>query len=295
MKGYFEGWYFKQQAPGDGPMLALIPAVHMDGGGRRTGSIQIVTPDEAWCVELPEAPLYTRRPVLTVNAGGSFFSERGLALNIRQKEITLTGKLRFGPLTKPRGDIMGPYRFVPFMECRHSVFSAAHSVYGSLTLNGQTLDFSGGCGYIEGDWGRSFPKRYAWTQAAWPEAGRPDGAGCSVMLSAAEVRPFGAPFMGVIGVVYFQGVQHRLATYRGAKLVSADSGRISVRQGDCVLTAQLLEADTAARQSLRAPVSGNMVRVVRERLRCRAWYTFSVKDRVLFDDVTDSASFEYEL
>jgi tocopherol cyclase len=289
MMGYFEGWYFKQQAPGNGPMLALIPAVHMDGGGHRTGSIQIVAPDGAWCVKLPEAPVYTRRPVLTVKAGGNFLSERGLALDIRQKDITLTGEVRFGPLTKPRGDIMGPYRFVPFMECRHSVFSLTHSIWGSLTLNGQPLDFTGGCGYIEGDRGRSFPNKYAWTQAAWP------AADCSVMLSVAEVCPFGAPFMGVIGIVYFQGVQHRLATYRGAKLVSAGDGRISVRQGDCLLTAQLLEADTAARQSLRAPVSGNMVRVVRERLRCRARYTFSVKDRVLFDDVTESASFEYEL
>lgn len=293
--GYFEGWYFKQQAPGAGPMLAVIPAVHMDGSGRRTGSVQIVAPDRAWCVKLPEAPVYTRRPVLTVKAGGSYLSARGLVLDVRQRDITLTGELRFGPLTKPRGDIMGPYRFVPFMECRHSVFSVAHTVRGSLTLNGQLLDFNGGCGYIEGDRGQSFPNKYAWTQAAWPDAGRPDGVGCSVMLSAAEVRPFGMPFMGIIGVVYFQGVQHRLATYRGAKLVSAGAGHLSVRQGDYVLTAQLLEEDADARQSLRAPVSGNMVRVVRERLRCRARYTFSVKDRVLFDNVTENASFEYEL
>lgn len=325
MPGYFEGWYFKQQK-GDAA-VAFIPALHTDGG-RKSASLQIVTPDKAWALDFPRVSVRVDRSsgrLPVIEAGGSVFAAGGLRLDLQHPELTVSGELRFGQLTLPKGDIMGPYRFVPLMECRHSVFSLIHTVAGSLTLNGQTLDFSDGAGYIEGDRGRSFPKRYLWTQCSWDcgsrlenrdaEGGVPyesaslthrlpspvgvatlgdpqfAAARCALMLSAAEVRPFGLPFIGMIGFVYFEGKEHRIATYRGAKIVELGGGRITVHQGDLTLTAQLL---AHAAQSLGAPVSGNMSRLIRESLRCRARYIFSVKDRVLFDYVTERASFEYE-
>ena len=38
---YFEGWYLKHQQGND--TIALIPAVHMDGKGDTSASIQVVT------------------------------------------------------------------------------------------------------------------------------------------------------------------------------------------------------------------------------------------------------------
>jgi len=51
------------------------------------------------------------------------------------------------------------------MECYHGVLSFSHSLQGSLTLNGKVLDFSGGRGYIEKDWGQSFPAAWVWCQS----------------------------------------------------------------------------------------------------------------------------------
>jgi hypothetical protein len=91
---------------------------------------------------------------------------------------------------------MGPFRFVPLMECRHSVLSMSHSLSGSLRLNGKSVCFNGGVGYIEGDRGHSFPRRYIWTQCNWREE-----SPCSLMLSAADI-PFAAgTSAGIIGVV----------------------------------------------------------------------------------------------
>lgn len=67
----------------------------------------------------------------------------------------------FTPL---RSDIMGPFRFLPGMECSHGVISMGHSLEGKLDLNGKRIDFSGGTGYVETDRGRSFPSAYLWTQ-----------------------------------------------------------------------------------------------------------------------------------
>jgi hypothetical protein len=289
-------------------MIAFIAAEH-SWRGRKTGSIQIVTPDKSWYIELPGAEIAADRKALLIKAGDSTFSKDGADVNVRSRDVTIIGRLTFGKLTPPHSDIMGPYRFVPFMECRHSVFSLTHPISGSLTVNGRTLDLTGGVGYIEGDRGRSFPKRYIWTQCSWEDKSRPRLEPCSLMLSVAEVKPFGAPFIGIIGFVYFQGMEHRIATYRGAKLISAENGAVSVRQGDYILTAQLLDygassegeargqenaQQTQVAHALRAPVSGEMVRLIKERLTCRARLTFTMKDTTLFDIVTDQASFEYE-
>jgi hypothetical protein len=301
MSGCFEGWYFKQQSHNGDQMIAFIPAVHTDGSGHKSGSVQVVTPEKSWTVILDRPPVSHLKPALSVKAGGNMFSAQELRVDIRQPDLTVSGSLRFGPLIPPGGDIMGPYRFVPLMECRHSVFSLRHTVAGSLTLNGRNLDFTDGTGYIEGDRGRSFPKRYVWTQCAWEEDGEAGKSPCSLMLSVADVRPFGLPFTGIIGFVYFGGIEHRIATYRGAKILSAGNGAVSVRQGDDMLTVQLLDGgvqkqDGVCREAqvLRAPVSGEMKRLIRESLACRARYTFSVKERVLFDHITERASFEYE-
>jgi hypothetical protein len=172
------------------------------------------------------------------------------------------------------------------MECRHSVFSLTHDVRGSLTVNGETLNFTNGVGYTEGDRGRSFPERYIWTQCSWDAPGR-----ASLMLSTATVKPLGRAFTGIIGFVYFKEKEYRLATYYGAKLQTIGNGALTVRQGPYELTARLLKDGC---QTLSAPVSGAMTRLIRESLACRAAYRFSENGRVLFEFETDKASFEYE-
>ena len=68
--------------------------------------------------------------------------------------------------------------FLPGMECSHGVISMTHALEGALSINGRTLDFTGGTGYIETDRGRSFPHAYLWAQCAW-------GSHSGFMLSAA--------------------------------------------------------------------------------------------------------------
>ncbi len=294
MTDYFEGWYFKQQSARE--MIAFIVARHTRRG-RKMGSVQIVTPDRAWFVEVPGSTVAADRKALLIRAGDSTFSKDGLEVNIRGRDIAVTGRLSFGKPLSPRGDIMGPYRFVPFMECRHSVFSLVHRVSGSLMVNGHVMDFTDDSGYIEGDRGRAFPGRYIWTHYMDEDQTAGRSGLFSLMLSVADVRPFGIPFIGTIGFVYFEGTEHRIATYRGAKIVSAGNGAVTVRQGDDTLTAQLLDGGAnpfRTGQILRAPVSGDMARHIKESLKCRARYIFTRKERVLFDFVTEQASFEYE-
>lgn len=278
MRGSFFGWYFKCQS--DTQTLAVIPAVHQVGR-KRTCSIQIITDDDAWAIEFP-ADVF-RKKGKTIFIGRNRFGERGIRLEIHTPKLTVKGNLDFGPLSPLKYDIMGPFALVPFMECRHSVWSMRHTVSGTVWINGNKYSFQHAFGYWEGDRGRSFPKEYLWTQCCFP--------GGSLMLSVAEIPIAGLHFTGIIGVVLWKGKEYRLATYLGARTAKIENGMVRIVQGNLELEACLLKQTG---HPLKAPIGGDMSRVIHESAVCRASYRFRRKKQTLFAFASDRASFEYE-
>ena len=217
--------------------------------------------------------------------GQSDFSERGIDLHIQQDSLSLQGALRYGSFTSLQSDIMGPFRFFAGMQCAHGVISMGHPLNGTLELNGERLDFSGGTGYIETDRGRSFPSKYLWTQCVWdgPERG-------SLMLAIATIPlPVGG-FTGCICSVLYRGREYRLATYRGTKIDKWSPYGAVIRQGRYCLEVELLNERW---QPLRAPVEGRMERTIHESLCAEVRYRFWHGDHLLFQHTAPNASFEY--
>lgn len=249
MNDYFSGWYFKIQTRDK--TIALIPSVHTIEQ-KHTTSIQFITDTE------------------------TCFSAK------------VKGWLRFSDLTPIKYDIMGPFQFVPCMECRHSVFSMMHRVDGALTINGEEYSFENALGYWEGDRGFSFPKEYAWTHCFIEEKDLLQG---SLMLSVADIPLTGFHFTGIIGIVYWKGKEYRFATYLGARVVQKEKQRLLIRQGNMELEARLLESQA---YPLQAPVGGKMQRMIRENIRCKAFYRFRIRGQTIFVFETEKASFEYE-
>lgn len=278
MRDSFYGWYLKCQS--DTQTLAVIPAVHK-AGRKRTCSIQIITNDGAWTVTLSGKSY--RRTGKNIFIGKNRFGENGIYLDIDTQNITAKGRLYFGALTPLKYDIMGPFSLVPFMECRHSVLSMKHWVLGKMCINGQEYSFYNGRGYWEGDEGRSFPKKYAWTQCNFKDG--------SLMLSVADIPIAGLNFTGVIGVILWRGRQYRFATYLGARVVKKRNGIIRIVQGNMSLDVYLIKSD---KKALMAPSNGDMVRTIHESVVCTAAYRFKKGNRTIFNFKTDSASFEYE-
>lgn len=278
MIGTFYGWYMKCQS--DTQALAVIPAVHQVGS-KRTCSIQIITETDTWTLPF-SADVFCKKGKY-VRIEKNLFGWQGIHLAIQTPEVTVKGKLRFGPLLPLKYDIMGPFAVVPFMECRHSVYSMQHLVNGTLYINGQKYSFQNSCGYWEGDRGRSFPKEYIWTQCSFAEG--------SLMLSIADIPIGGIHFTGVIGVVLWKGKEYRIATYLGARAVLIKNRRVKIVQGNLELEAWLLEENG---HPLKAPKTGNMVRTIQESVTCRACYRLMKRGRTLFSLETDKASFEYE-
>lgn len=279
MRNYFYGWYFKCQSATQ--TLAIIPAVHKSEQ-KKFCSIQIITEHHAWKANFPAAAFHRTGGDIWIEKNR--FGEKGILLEIHSPELNVSGKLRFGPLLPLKYDIMGPFSLLPFLECRHSVQSMRHVIYGEVHINEQEYLFHNALGYWEGDQGHSFPKEYAWTQCSFP--------GGSLMLSVADVPIAGFHFRGIIGVVLWKGREYRLATYLGAKAVQAQNGKLRIIQGNLELEARLLRA---VRHPLKAPAKGDMTRTIHESAACQAFYRFRKGEHIFFSFKTDRASFEYEL
>lgn len=278
MRDYFCGWYLKCQ--NEDQTIALIPVYHI-AERKKTCSVQVITDDGSWNVVFPYGEL--KMQASGVDIAHNSFGMEGIRLNLRTLELTATGSLRFGPFARVKYDIMGPFRYVPFMECRHRIFSMRHSVNGSLEINGVSYEFKDGVGYIEGDRGYSFPKEYLWTQCCFPEG--------SVMLSVADIPFCGFRFTGVIGAIQYRGTEYRLGTYLGARAVSIRDGAVEIIQGRRKLTVKRLEKKG---HPLAAPAGGKMSRTIHETAACRAYFHYQEKGRTIFEFETDHASFEYE-
>jgi len=281
---YFEGWYLKHQTK-DGSALALIPAFHIDNKGRRSASLQVITDSGAWWMEYPDTKFHAAEKQFQIRTASCIFLEKGIRVEIEENRLSLHGALRYGPFTPLKSDIMGPFQFFAGMECAHGVISMGHSLEGSLTLNGERMDFSGGVGYIETDRGKSFPSAYLWTQCSWTEYG------CSSLMLSVATIPFPlGDFTGCICALSHRGREYRLATYRGAKVERWSSSGAVIRQGKYRLDVEVLNENSRV---LRAPVEGNMRRTIHESLCTTVHYRFSCGGQVLFEHTDPHASFEF--
>ncbi len=278
MYQYFYGWYFKCQS--ETQTLAIIPAYHKSKSGSSC-SIQLITNDGAWNLSFPYHTLSNHS--FPISIAQNYFGQDGIRLSIRTSDCCAFGFLRFNTLSPIRYDIMGPFHYLPFMQCRHSVLSMRHSVHGSLTIQGIRYTFTDGIGYIEGDRGYSFPKHYIWTQCFFQNG--------SLMISVAHIPMGFFHFTGVIAIIHWNNNEYRLATYLGAKIVKIKNREIVIQQKNWILSAKLLESHA---HPLLAPVKGAMKRTISESVSCCASYCFRQDAQTLFSFETNQASFEYE-
>jgi len=278
MGRYFCGWYFRCQS--DHQTLAVIPSYHKTATGNSC-EIQLITDSDAFHISFPYADF--EKNSRSISIADNHFGTDGIKLNIQKPDFYARGNLHFGPFTEIRYDIMGPFKRIPFMQCRHNIYSMHHRVSGEITINGVPYCFQNAIGYMEGDRGRSFPRKYVWTQCSFPDE--------ALMLSIADIPLGEFHFTGVIGIVYLRGREYRLATYLGAKAIKIAPDEIIVKQGNYTL---FVKPDKISGYPLHAPVSGAMNRVIHEHPSCKIYYRLEEGGIPLLEWEEKNAAFEYE-
>jgi tocopherol cyclase len=284
---YFEGWYYRLINAAEDQRYAIIPGVFLGADGH--AFIQILeghTRRTAYHT-FPLEQFQADRQRFEVRVGESIFTRQSLSLALD----------RPGPLGQIRGElrlqggqpwpvrwfapgIMGWYAWMPWMECYHSVLSFDHSISGALEVEGQGHIFDGGRGYIEKDWGKSFPAGYIWFQSNHFDAPR-----VCLTASIAMIPWLGSAFRGFIIGLWLNGRLYRFATYTGAR---TERLALQDERVDWVVSDRRLRLEMQALQAggglIYGPTQHNMGRRVDETLDAYLHVRLSERGgRVLFE------------
>jgi len=266
-KEYFEGWYYKQVNLNHDVTISFIFGYSTNKLNPHS-FIQIIrtNPLKTYYISYPLDSFKITNNGYTI--GETHFSIDTLILNIKDKEIDCSGQLNFFELTELKGNnwympnIMGPFSYIPNMECNHGVVSMHHKVNGILKLNNESYEFSDDIGYIEKDWGTSFPNRYIWLQG-----NHFIQKDTSFMLSVANIPFLGFNFEGLIASLTINGKSYRFATYTGAfkrKLDKLNHGfDLRIRRG---LYKLVIEVHVDEQADLVSPQNGLMMNTIKEGL-----------------------------
>lgn len=174
-KEYFEGWYYKQATPDERTVICFIPGLSISKG-KTSPFMQVILAQksgETWRQTtdwLDYADKRSQDEPFSFEVGKNCFSRDTIRIDFITDRLKVKGELSFHnmialPTSSWAPTIMGPFSYLPAMECIHNVISLDHTIEGILTINGDVIDFTKGKGYIEKDWGGSFPSRYIWLQS----------------------------------------------------------------------------------------------------------------------------------
>ena len=254
-KNYFEGWYFKQVGL-NGAKIAVIPGVSLSEDSHAFIQVFDGRSGQSYYFEYPVEAFRPEKNPFAVVIGDNRFSYDGVELNL---EGRITGSLSFSGITPyswkwyERG-VMGWYGYVPFMETYHGLLSLDHRVEGVISIEGDIQIFKEGRGYVEKDWGKSFPSSWIWMQSnGFKEQGT------SLMFSTAVIPWLSSSFIGHLAILRFNNKTFNLSTYRGGNIIQLNKTKegvsIQVQTKTHLLGIKAIQGDSV---SLKSPVEGLM-------------------------------------
>lgn len=263
---YFEGWYYKQVSKNLDVVYSFIPGISLNPEHPHA-FIQVINgiTGETQYVEYPISSFSYDKKQLWVKIADSVFTRDNMLLQIDSPLIQLNGQLHFSdgidyPTSVFTPGIMGWYSFVPFMECKHGVVSVTHQIEGNLKINESIINFTGGKGYIEKDWGRSFPESWLWLQSNHFQQSE-----ACIMISIAKIPWLGSHFTGFLGFLYLEGGFYKFSTYNNSKITVFDYSNqtvnLQIKNKEYSLSVKAYLKNSGI---LLAPDAGKMDRRIKE-------------------------------
>jgi len=256
-KRYFEGWYYKLLSADESHAFAFIPGIAMDENGSQQAFIQVLDGKKrkAEYFKFDAADFKPTKGRFDLSIGANHFTRTGFEVNLPK----ITGALEFKDQVPwshnwYSPNIMGPFTFVPFMQCYHGILSMNHTIQGQLSIDGHDIDFTGGRGYMEKDWGKSFPSGYIWMQSNHFSI-----PGISMKSSVAKIPWLGSSFIGFIAGVLLQDRLIEFTTYNLTRLRKsyADASTVHIVMENRKHRLEL-KADRQAATALASPIQGFM-------------------------------------
>lgn len=248
----FEGFYCKS-AKSDGTTLVVICG-YVKSGQHSHAFIQVSTQDSETCYfEYPIDQLKVSDEEFNFSINGHCFSKEGISINekdcvinIKFEKFTAWKRSFFKPT------VMGLLSYIPFVECKHDVTAPSLTISGKAQVGNNEVNFKNASGYIDKNWGASFPEKYFWGHVA----GFSDS---SISIQFAKGCPkwllWKVPVY--IGFLRIDGKTHTFSSVKSGKLTMINVGHreISLENSKYRI---ILKFNGGTALNLKAPLNGKL-------------------------------------
>jgi hypothetical protein len=293
---YFEGWYYKLVSHDLKTSIAFIPGISINKKDPHA-FIQIFISTKhqliTHYIRYKSDTFTYSHDQFMVQIEKQLFTKNEIDIDINDKTIKLQGKIKLDNHTPLKStlyapNIMGPFAYIPFMECNHGVISMQSYLSGTLKINGEIIDFNQGKAYLEKDWGKSFPKNYIWLQSNHFK-----DVNTSIMFSYATIPFMGLSFKGLIVNLVYEKKEYRFSTYGLTKILKKD---ISDKAINFILKNGQYKLDIKAKKDreieLKSPSFGIMSQTIKEGLSGTIDIKLYKKGLLIYEDTGYQAGIE---
>ncbi|MGD1823629.1 MAG: tocopherol cyclase family protein [Pleomorphochaeta sp.] len=279
---YFEGWYYKQVSKNGLYTISFIPGISYNILDPHC-FIQCIISDKnktltSHYFKYDVNQFNCQDNPFKVTINNTIFEENNIYIDLKEADINIKGELHFNQLEPLNNsllcpNIMGYFSYIPKMECNHHIISMNHTIKGSLNIKGEEIDFNDGLGYMEKDWGKSFPKEYIWLQC-----NHFSKSDIKLALSVATIPFLGFSFKGFFCSLFIDNKEYRFATYNRSKLkfniLKDNQIDITFIKGDIEVN---VSSTIDSVLSLASPKNGVMNDFIKEGLSANILLKFSNK------------------
>lgn len=297
-KHYFEGWYFKYLSNNQEVSFACIPGISLNKHDPHAFiQIYISKKDlKTYYIRYDIREFSYHPKKMVIHIGQSTFLKDEIILSIHDDNLSLHGHLKHSDLHPIKTsimspNIMGPLTYLPFMETKHGIISMKHHVTGSLLYNEEAISFEHTVGYLEKDWGKSFPSKYTWLQCS--NFRHKD---TSFFFSYASIKYLGMTFKGLICILNVHHKEYRFATYNLSKVVSIKHSKndisVTLKKGKFKL---VIHAEATHFVDLPSPKDGQMNQFIKEGLKGNINLELYHKKNLIYKDEGSHSGIEIML
>lgn len=271
---FFEGWYFKVVDSSKKYVYCFIPGITLSGDKHSFIQVLDGLNSHYKYLEYNEKDFQFTSSHFNISIANNNFSLSGININLMCGRQHIKGNLKFEDVkswpdsfTSPGS--MGFYNYLRFMQCYSQVCSINSNIVGSLVIDDNTIDFTGGKAYIEKNWGKAFPNSYIWSQC-----NNFDIDDTSLTCSIANIPfPF-SNFTGFLIGLYVKGEFYKFTTVNRSKL------RLDFSKNDIsIITCNknhILKFNASAPShsfmKLYAPTENKMLPIAKESLQGKLYF-----------------------
>ncbi len=291
-KNYFEGWYFKNTNNEEG--ISFIPGINIDNKNKKA-FIQVITNDASYFINYDIDDFEFKHNPFCIKIGNNIFEKDFIHIDIRDdsQNLKIGGNIKYSNIKNIKTNIfkpniMGPFSYIPYMECNHAILSMENNISGYIDINNKKIDFNNNNGYIEKDWGYSFPKSYIWCQG-----NNFQKSNASFMLSIADIPLKFVDFRGIICALIIGNQEFKFTTYNNTRLIQYD---VTSNSLDIILKKAnyCLNIKSTYNEGLKlsAPVKGKMEKDIFESICSAITLTLKKDNTIIFSDTSFNCGLE---